>query len=119
MLKLQDTAKDTGRAPLINAPNQTLRERPRGVGPRIYDAAFGLGAPRAFRARPSVAAMRVKHAACCGAQAGDDTTHGNEEHSAKRPKRTDPIDVIEYSQQLYKMVRSTRVLGTMPVKHSR
>ena len=73
---------------------------------------------RSERGRP-VAAMRVKHAACCGAQAGDDTTHGNEERSAKRPKRTDPIDVVEYSQQLYKMVRSTRVLGTMPVKHSR
>ena len=51
-----------------------------------------------------MAAMRVKHAACCGAPAGDDTTHGNEERSAKRPKRTDPIDVVEYSQQLYKMV---------------
>ena len=34
--------------------------------------------------------------------------HGNEEHSAKRSKRTDPIDVVEYSQQLYKMVRSAR-----------
>ena len=63
--------------------------------------------------------MRVKHAACCSAPAGDDTTHGNEERSAKRPKRTDPIDVVEYSQQLYKMVRSTHVLGAVPLKHSR
>lgn len=74
---------------------------------------------RAFRAQPSVAAMRVKHAACCGARAGDDTTHGNEEHSAKRSKRADPIDVVEYSQQLYKMVRSAHVLGAVPLKHSR
>ena len=120
MLKLQDTAKDTRRAPLINPPNQTLRERRRGVGPRASATPPSVSVRLAHseRDRP-VAAMRVKHAACCGAPAGVDTTHGNEERSAKRPKRTDPIDVVEYSQQLYKMVRSTRVLGTVPLKHSR